>query len=161
MNLYAISEELNLIENQMMEWAAENDGDITNFPLSKTLEVMEGELKEKLLSWGVWYKNTNSESKALDTEIKNLQSRKKSLDNLCDRIKNTIDAAMPEDTLKNSKCVLSYRKSKSVSCVLDELPKEFKKISESADKTELSKALKAGQEIKGAEMVTKKNLQIK
>ena len=59
---------------------------------------------------------------------------------------------------------LSYRKSDSVEVSdMNSLPKEYvkEKVELSAEKTALKKALKDGKEIKGAEIVTKLNMQVK
>ena len=62
------------------------------------------------------------------------------------------------------KVKLSYRKSDSVEVSdINLLPKEYvkEKVELSADKTALKKALKDGKEIKGVEIVTKLNMQVK
>ena len=59
---------------------------------------------------------------------------------------------------------LSYRKSESVNITdIDSVPKEYIKIKTevSADKTNIKKAIKTGQYIDGAELVTNINMQIK
>ena len=59
---------------------------------------------------------------------------------------------------------LSYRKSESVNILdLDLVPKKFikKKVEVSADKTEIKKALKEGVKVKGAELTTNYNMQVK
>jgi hypothetical protein len=90
---------------------------------------------------------------------------KKRTENEIDRIKNYLSMAV--DTFGNFETGLhkiSNRISKSVEVTdCTQLPKEYlkEKIEISADKTAIKKAIESGENISGALLVTKSNLQIK
>lgn len=125
-------------------------------------------------------KMLDGEIEVIDKEIKRLQSEKKRRENKQEWIKNRVDnfirrqftnenGIVDNESLNKYKLELphskiSYRKSDSVEVSdINLLPKEYvkEKVELSADKTALKKALKDGKEIKGAEIVTKLNMQVK
>ncbi len=128
MTLFEITEEIRYAEECMMKYAEEHDGDVSEFPLMDIMEELEGTKNEKLLGWGVWYKNQFADSEALAGEIKNLTARKKRIDTNLEFIKSTIFHNMDVDQLENSKCELrkiGMKKAVELKCKPDELPKKY------------------------------------
>ena len=120
---------------------------------------------DKLESMGVWIKQLRAEEKALADEIKTLQSRKKSTENRADRIgKYLADylLANGRDTFKSSKVAMSFRRSEVVE-VADEtlIPDAYKSYEVKVSKSDIKTAIKAGQAVSGAQLVERKNLQVK
>ncbi len=96
----------------------------------------------------------------LNNEIKRLQGLKKRNNNLIDNLKNRLVGAIQmfgEFTVGTN--TFGLRKSERVNVDnVNSLPKEYKtiKVTEQANKTEIKKALKLGQEIKDAYIVESK-----
>lgn len=165
MTLYELGEEALMGENALMTWAEEHDGDITECPMLEIMEKIEGDIKEKLLGWAIWFKNVESESESIKSEIAKLNARKKSLDSQAERIKGTISHFLKDKTIKNSKVVIKRTNSKQVVVsdkeALDD--KYLRVIPEKSepDKNAIKAAVKAGEKITGAAVVDKENVSIK
>lgn len=102
---------------------------------------------------------------ALADEISALQARKKSTENRADRIgKYLADylLANGRDTFKSSKVAMSFRRSEVVE-VADEtlIPDAYKSYEVKVSKSDIKTAIKAGQAVSGAQLVERKNLQVK
>jgi len=164
MKLYELNEEIYLAENEVDLWAEEHEGDVTDCPFDKILDGLKIEKDEKLLSLAAWFKNINSDAKAIAEEIKILTNRKRVISNKAERIKDYVSFNLESGKkLSDSKIALSWRKSQSVSveCEAKDLPSEYQKIEISANKTDLKNALKAGEAIEGVTLSDNLNLQIK
>ena len=164
MKLYELKAEIARVEQKLEEWAAEHEGDITDFPMTETLGLLEVSIADKALSIGTWVKNLVAEEKAYKEEIKNLQAKAKTRANKVASLKTYLSQAVPEgQKFENSQCKISWRKSESVqiSCDPENLPTEFKKIKFDADKIGLKQALKAGTEIPSVSLTQSMNLQVK
>ena len=100
-------------------------------------------------------------------EIKRLNALKKPLVNSIDRLKNNLSQAMQmfEVTeLKTPLLKINFRKSESVEVTdIDLLDADFVKttITKAADKVAIKEAIKSGENVQGAVLVTNQNLQIK
>ena len=69
----------------------------------------------------------------------------------------------PGCKLKDARAAISWRKSEAVSCWADPqmLPPDFQRVKVEADLSAIKAALKDGQDVPGAELQTKQNIQIK
>ena len=164
LSLYELGEEAQMAEAALMKWAEEHEGDITECPMVEIMEKIEGDIKNKLLGWGVWFKNVAAETGAIDEEIKNLTSRKKSLGNKAERIKATISHFLQDKRLESSKVVIRRTKSKQV--VINDkgaLEDRFlRKVTKTEpDKVAIKEAIKVGAKVEGAAVVDKENVSIK
>jgi hypothetical protein len=160
-SLYKIEKQYLDIINQ----AQEMEGELTS-ELESALEITKNELEVKSIAYVEVIKAKESFNTRIDEEIKRLQAMKKSNDKLVDRLKNNLlNAVNMFGNFEAGFLKLSTRKSKSVEVNIDtnDLPKEFKsiKVTESADKAAIKKAIEQGKEIEGCILVTKLNLQIK
>lgn len=166
MKIHEIETEIQTIGTRLEDWAADHDGDITDFPLVSDLEALQMVRERKLLSMACLVKDIEAEADALKKEAASLAERARVKSNAATRIKGVISAFMePGEKLADSRAALSWRKSEAVEVEVEaeKLPEEFRrvKVITDADKTALKDALKAGREIDGARLVTKQNLQIK
>lgn len=136
---------------------------------NETGEILEEELlneleqdKENLIEdTALVYKNLNAELEALTNEIKNMQERKKSVENKIDTIKRILKESLKGQKIKTARVQITYRKTQAVNILnLDKIPSEFIKIKKEADKTAIKKALKAG-EVEGAEVIQNTSIIIK
>lgn len=177
-NLYDIDYQLRVLEEYMVDPETGEILDEESF--NAKFDEIQMALSEKIENSMCFYKNLQSDIEAFKTEEKKLAQRRKVKENLAERVKNRIDnyvtmqftdedGNVDKDNLnqwkfETPKVKLSYRKSDSVEVSdINSLPKEYvkEKIELLADKTALKKAIKDGKEIKGAEIVTKLNMQVK
>jgi hypothetical protein len=178
MTLYEINDQLAILE----EYSVDPDtGELLDEDqFNAKFDEIQMALNDKIESSICFVKNLNAEVEAFKTEEKNLAQRRKVKENLAERIKNRIDtyikaqytdedgnvdtAGLNKYKMETPKMKLSYRKSESVNITdIDSVPKEYikTKTEVSADKTNIKKAIKAGQHIDGAELVTNINMQVK
>ena len=177
-SLYEIDERLRLLEEYNVD--AETGEILSEEDFNAKFDEIQMALTDKIENTMAFYKCLMSDVEAFKTEEKRLAERRRAKENLAERLKNRIDNYITHqftdddgniDTnglnkwkMETPKVKLSYRKSESVNILdLDSVPKKFikKKVEVSADKTEIKKALKEGVKIKGAELTTNYNMQVK
>lgn len=164
MNLYELNSEITETVIAMMETADDETGEV-DAELVARLDALQIERDTKLENLGLWVKQLNAETAALKAEEKALEARRKSKENMAERLKNYISESLQAaGTMKfeRTRVAFSFRKSEQVQ-ITGDLPKKFivKTVTEKPDKTAIKEALKAGQKVRGAELVEKQNLQIK
>lgn len=102
---------------------------------------------------------------AADLHIKEMQRIKKTAENIEKRLKERLLVAMKimeVDKMELGLRKLSIRNSKAVNIIEEsKVPNEFIKVETSIDKMKLKEALKAGEIIPGAELVTNQSIQIR
>lgn len=138
-------------------------------PSEKEKEVLitlDGDLDKKLVGYGYIIKNLDAESQALETEIKRLTAKKKAKERHIAILKERMQLAMME----NGKDVIDdpimpvqlIFNPPSVRLDIDpkHLPIEYQRIKVEADRTALSKALKAGAETNGVVLEQKQHIRI-
>ena len=160
MNLYNINK-------AFQDWllkVEENEGEVTP-ELMKEFDEIDGNFETKAEAYAVLIKQLIGESKLLKAEKQLLQERQtrkeKTADKLCERLAGTLKT-FGKDKFETSKCKVSFRRSKVVN-IIDEklLPEEYFKIKKEISKKDIKIALDNGQAVAGAEIVEKKNIQIK
>ena len=178
MTLYEIDEQLAILEEYGID--SETGEVLDEEAFNAKFDEIQMALNDKIESSICFVKNLNAEIDAFKQEEKNLAYRRKIKENLAERIKSRIDSYIKAqytdedgnvDTvglnkykMETPKMKLSYRKSESVDITnLDSVPKQYIKVKTevSADKANIKKAIKAGQKIEGAKLVTNINMQIK
>jgi hypothetical protein len=165
MDIYTLSTDLQALQSRMETWAEEHEGDITEFPLLDELEKVTGDFKDKALSIAEWIINLRANAGAISDQAKALSARAKAIDNKADRIEAYLEKNIPPgQKLENARCRIGWRKSEKVVCNIPalELPCEYIRVADPTPKLdELKKALKAGNQIEGVEIITNQNIQIK
>lgn len=159
-NLYQITQEIQEIAYQLEE------GELTT-ELENALVISQTELQEKAINYGYAIKSVEDDVTAISDEIKRLQAMKSSKQNAIDRMKEAISTAMRVNGIEkvtSPTLNLSFRKSESVEVddvkfLIDKYVIE--KVTFSPDKTAIKKAIKSGENIKGARIIENYNLQIK
>ena len=125
------------------------------------LDNLPMEQEEKSRNVGLVIKNMSNDMEQIDREIKRLTAMKKSTQSKIESLKYYIlafgcpvkDVAV---TIRFSKGRESVEVEKGA-----DLPAPFKKYTWVPDKTEIAKALKAGQEIAGCRLVRKPSVSVK
>ena len=148
------------INQSILECIDNETGEIIDADKLNDLQIARD---EKLENLALWYKDLLAEANALKEEKETFAEREKASKNKAESIKNYLSHVLNGENFKTTKCALSFRKSEKT--VIDDIysiPESFLKYSEpKADLTEIKKAIKNGEEIKGAHLEETQNIQIK
>lgn len=164
MNLYQLSQTMQDKMTALGEILL--NGETPTAEQENELIDLQGDLSDKLVSYGYAVKNLDSEVTALDDEIKRLTARKKARQNQIELLKNRMMLAMIDndmDKIKDPVMPIAIRNNPpSVRLDIDpiHLPAKYVKIKYEADKTALSKALKIGDVIDGVSLEVKQRIVI-
>lgn len=152
--------------------AIENE-EIPEEAIADTLESIEAGIEEKADNIGCLLKNLAAEIAAIKVEENRLAERRKAKENTYERIKTYLSETLQRldikkvETARNS---ITFRKSEAVEVPDEQLFLDWalaNKIelltypSPKINKTEIKKALKAGEKVECAQLVTNFNIQIK
>lgn len=134
--------------------------------LEEELIIKKSGLEVKSIAYAEVIKQRESFNVRIDDEIKRLQAIKKQNDTLVSKLKsNLLQAVSIFGSYNAGFLTFSTRKSKQVVVDYDvnDLPKQYKtvKVTETADKVAIKKAIESGQEVYGCRLVENINLQIK
>lgn len=134
--------------------------------LEQALTINKSELEVKSIAYIEIIKQRESLNERIDNEIKRLQALKKSNDTLVSKLKNNLlNAVNLFGNYDAGFIKLSTRKSKQVVIDYDvnDLPKQYKvvKVTETADKVAIKKAIESGETVYGCRLVENVNLSIK
>jgi hypothetical protein len=134
--------------------------------LEEELIIKKSELEVKSIAYVEVIKQRESLNDRIDGEIKRLQAMKKYNDTLVSRLKsNLLQAVNIFGDFQAGFLKFSTRKSKQVVIDYDvnDLPKQYKsvKVTETADKVAIKKAIESGEVVYGCRLVENVNLQIK
>lgn len=166
MKLYEITQ----IYLDIMDQFADPDVGDDFDSIAEAFNAITDGFNDKAENIGCLIKETQATSNALADEIKALQARKRTADNKIDFLKNYLREQMEAigaKKIETPRAVLIRRKSSYVNVFnqekIEENHPEFIKIKidKSIDKRELSKALKDGIYIEGADMRERESLVIK
>jgi phage terminase small subunit len=159
-SLYNITREAIELASQLEE------GELTP-EMETALSINQNELQEKAINYAYAIKSMEDDVTAIKEEIKRLQAIETAKSNAAQRMKQSISNAMEIygiDKVTSPTLNLSFRRSESVEVDLVEaLSNDFKiiKTTVTADKVAIKQAIKQGENITGARIVEKFNLQIK
>lgn len=157
--LYGITHE----HKMLMAHIEEMEGEITP-EVEDMLVINESEIEVKSIAYLTVIKKKEAFMSQIDEEIKRLQVMKRIEGNVIDRLKGSLlDAVKAFGTIETKFNKFGTRKSQTVEIKdVNSLPKEYKvvTVTERADKSAIKKALKDGDEIKGAELKNHLNLKI-
>ena len=168
MTLFSHAQEFNAL-NQLLQEDEINPetGEIINNDeaIKQLFDELELGLAEKLNNSERYIIDTLSQVNTLKMEARRLTERAKALSNKADRVKELMKDAListGEKKLKTDLFNFSIRISKSVQVDdIEELSREYVKMTRSADKTLIKKALADGIEIPGCSIVENKSLGVR
>lgn len=148
------------IDNAILDCLDTETGEILDVERLAELQIAR---EDKIKSVGEWYLNLLAEAEALKKEKEKFANRQKVAENKAESLKKWLDYALQGERFKTTTVQITYRKSEQV--VIEDVYKvdeRFLKYSEpTADKVEIKKALKQGEEIFGVRLETKSNISIK
>jgi len=160
MNLYQITQEAQYL-------AALLETEELTPELEAELLINQEQLQSKGINYAKVIANYQSESDAIDAEIKRLKAMKESRDKKVTWLTESLKKAMLVSGIEKIESPLfkiSLRRSEAVEVEIPEaLPVDWqvKKVTITADKVAIKKAIKEGYSITGARLVENFNLQIK
>ena len=157
MKLYEIENEIKAI----LDIEPDENGElIIDYDALDGLEMEKAQKIENLIKY---YKGLIRDAEAFKAEEKELAARRKTIENKSASLKAYLDLIHKGEKAEYGIHKISYRKSESVQGDVSSLPAEspYLKITESADKAGIKKAIKAGDDVPGWELSTKQNIQIK
>ena len=137
------------------------DGEIFDLQQFEALQMERG---KKIEGMCCYIKNKLAEAQAIDAEIDTLSYRSGAIKKEVDRCKGYLAGVLYGEKFETPRCKISWRKSDVCNVLsMEEIPDEYKrtKVTVDADKTAIKKAIKAGMEIPGAEVIQKLNMTLK
>jgi len=127
------------------------------------LDALAAEGDARLVNLACALKELRAEAEAVKGEAKKLRDRATSLEATAGRIEAVLEERVGPDGLNDPRVTARWRTSKAVEVTVDpkQLPELYQRVKIEADKVGLRKALEAGAEIPGAEVVESRGLIIK
>lgn len=165
MTTFEIGAEFRALEDLINNSIDPETGEVlydVNEALQYEIEALKSTRDDKLESIEYLKRELKASEEALKEEAKRLKKRADSLKKKQDYLKGLQDYLLKGKKLKTDKFTFSYRISKSVDILnIELLPSEFKAVEYKPLKTEISKALKDGKEVAGAELIENKSLSVR
>jgi uncharacterized protein YeeX (DUF496 family) len=162
-SLYEISQ----THNQALLNMADMD-DLPEEVINDTLEMLEGDFKDKAISVAAFFLNQEADIKAMKDAEKRIADRRKSIENRVNWMKNYLLSNMQRTGITSIDCPqfsIKLRNNPESVKVLDEdlIPDEYivKKIEHSVDKVAIKNAIKSGEKIDGVELVRSQSIMFK
>lgn len=127
-------------------------------------EALQMERDAKVEGLACYIKNLMAEAVAYEAEEKRMRERRAAKEREIDRCKGYLAGVLYGEKFETPRCKISWRKSEVCNVLsMEEIPDEYKrtKVTVDADKTAIKKAIKAGMEIPGAEVIQKLNMTLK
>lgn len=127
------------------------------------LNELSMERDEKVENIACWIKELRAQAAAIKQEEENLYARRKVAENKIQSLGEYLSSYLNGGKFETAKVKISYRKSETLEVSeTAKIPETWYKPQEpKLDKAGLKKAVKAGLEIEGVEIVEKQNIQIK
>lgn len=143
--------------SQMIGLKAMLDDPEIDFDLTDTLDGLEGDIQDKAENLLAVVSNIGSDVDQIDSEIKRLQARKKTLTNSQDRLREYLRFNMDAAGIQKITCPLfsiTLTKPRPVVQIDDEtkIPDDYIKVTRTPVKADILRELKAGKEIPGASL---------
>ena len=176
MQIYPIAESL---ERLMESFIDPDTGELTatEEEMQAAIEQMQMDFDEKIIELRNEYINLTAEAEAIKNERAKLEIRQKRAEDAADRLKRWLAYLLKGEKFNLGACKISYRKSEEVVFEKDENGKEkteqfvlwadknFPSLlsyqKPKPNKTEIKKALDAGQKVDFAKIQSRQNIQVK
>lgn len=128
-------------------------------------EQLEGERNAKLEAVALYVKSLDAEAAAMKAEETALKKRRETRERKAERLRTYVADSMTlfgDPKIETARVALSFRKSEAVEITdANALRPDFWKYTAAVDKSAIKKAIKAGEVVEGAAIITRQNLQIK
>lgn len=161
-NIYELKDQIKAcIQYDEEHVVSVDDGEILNL---QQFEALQMERDAKVEGLACYIKNKISDAEAIYAEIDVLSQRASVMKREAERCKAYLAGVLYGEKFETPRCKISWRKSEVCNVLsMEELPDEYKrtKVTIDADKTAIKKAIKAGAEVPGAEVIQKLNMTLK
>lgn len=161
-NLYEIRQD----HLSLLKIIEDAEGELTP-EIENSLSLTEEEFQSKAISYGFVIKGFEDSADIIDREIKRLQVLQQKAINRQDLFKSRLSEAMIQfgvEKIESPTLKLSFRKSEAVE-ITDEasIPSEFYDVKtvSTISKSRIKEIIKAGEEVPGATLIKRQNLQVK
>ena len=127
------------------------------------LQELAAESREKVENIGLFIKNEEAKAKAIGDELRGLQIRKKSHENRVEALKRYLLKFGGGENVETARVCVKFSAGRE-STVIDnpeEVPESYRIYTFKPNKTEIKKAIKAGETIPGAHLERKPSVSIK
>lgn len=153
MNLFQIDEEI-------MKCVDMETGEIID---AARLDALQMDRDTKIENIACWIKNLLSDAEALKSQKQDFADRQKAAENKAESLKKYLSNYLAGQKFSTDKVAISFRKTTSVNVTdMAKIPEKYLKYAEpTADKTAIKNAIKAGEDIAGAEIVEGQSISIK
>lgn len=164
LSLYEIDSRIQSIIDRLYDTVDEN-GEVGEIDFTE-LEQLQEDRKTKLENIALYIKNTEAEAKAIKEEEDKLSKRRKSLENRAERLRALMINSMKEANepeLATARCKARIKDNEQTDIIdLDAIPEEYinVKVERKPDKTAIKKAIKAGQQVAGAQIIINTTIKI-
>lgn len=159
--LYEISQEiLNCVQVEDGTTVNVETGEVINL---EKLDALKMQKSDKVRNIALFIKNLKADAKAYKEEKEAFYARQKAAENKAAQLENYLANVLDGERVKETEFSIGWRKSKAVT-ITDEkkLPETFLIAQPpKVDKTAIGKALKGGEDVPGAELEERVNIQIK
>lgn len=159
MTIYEINEQITALIN--------DDGEIMDFEQFEALSLAK---EQKIENIGCWVKNLDAEANAIKAEEKSLKERRTAAENKAERLREYLAGFLNGEKYSSPRVNISYRKSEAVELAVDENAfvewaavkrPDLVKTKIELNKTAIKDAIKGGEQIDGAYITERQNMQIK
>lgn len=148
------------IDQAIMDCIDSETGDIIDAELLDNLQM---ERTEKIENVACWIKELKAEAEALKAEKLAFAERQKVAENKAESLKNWLAYVLNGEKFKTTRASVTFRATEKVEIDdIMQLDENFLRYKEpEADKTAIKEAIKAGQEVAGATLVSSTSVIIK
>lgn len=133
--------------------------------LRNELDALSEARDTKISNIACWIKQLESDAEAIKKEKMKLASRQKACENKLQSLKQYLSYVLDGNKFKDARVSIYYKSTKSVEFAPDynyfNLPEQYQKITVEPRKTEIAKAIEAGEEINGVQLVEKNSIVIR
>lgn len=148
------------IDQAIMNCLDNETGEIIDAELLDSLQM---ERTEKIENVACWIKELKAEAEALKAEKLAFAERQKVAENKAESLKNWLTYVLNGEKFKTTRASITFRATDKVEITdIMQLDESFLRYKEpEADKTAIKEAIKAGQEVAGATLVSSTSVIIK
>lgn len=160
MQLYKMNEQLERLIDSGELFVDTETGEVFD---DKALDQLALDWDTKVTNTGCFIKNMESDIVAIKSEVERLRERQKRLEKRVESLKGYLSFCLDGKKFHSPQVDISFRKSEKVIADIDRIPEQFKRRIEEIkpDLAGIKKAIKAGEEVAGAFIEEKQNIQIK
>lgn len=161
MQLYKIARSIqNCFKTPTGEYIDTDTGEVLDEEYLNGLRIAKTRKVENI---ACWIKNLQAEVEAYKKEEEAFRTRRKQAENRIESLKRYLTSWVSGEKIETDRCKVSWRKSVSVE-IQDEsrVPEDYKKekVIVNIDKVSIKKALTGGEDVPGASLLEKQNVQI-